>query len=282
MTNSTNITISLAELLRIAAGDSKALNRVTARELGLVETINGNTVFVDMNGHAFLLDGINPARRVLLGYPIDEQETLLRYNPLNLAWQKCIEDLTVTDNPPEIIPAADVSAAWYFIPGAPAYGTGDAHVSESASVMSADGWTRPIRRGDVVKIILDAERHEHGDKESPWVIVYVDCEKIHGGTLTLGVVLNTHGDTIYHVGDMLSIEGLLANKGWNINICDLTNAEYEDAARRATEYANMVSTCFGGVEYIAPMPTPPHQACRRSSNPTNRNTANAGQHRWYE
>lgn len=253
-----SITISTAELLRIAAGDRESLNSVTARELGLTEPINGNAVFVDTNGHVFLLDEINPAKCVLLGYPIDEQKALSRYNPLNPAWQKCIEDSAATDNPPEIIPAADVATAWHFIPGAPAYDTGgDVHVSESASVMSADGWTRPIRRGDVVKIILDAERHEHGDKESPWVIVYVDCEKIHGGTLTLGVVLNTHGDTIYHVGDMLSIEGLLANKGWNINICDLTNAEYEDAARRATEYANMVSTCFGGVEYIAPMPTPP-------------------------
>lgn len=58
------------------------------------------------------------------------------------------------------------------------------------------------------------------------------------------------------MGDILSIEGLLASEGWNINICDLTNAEYEDVARRAAEHASIVSTCFGGVEYITPTPTP--------------------------
>lgn len=219
MIDDANITISMAELLLIAAGDKETLNLVTTRELGLTENINGNAVVADANGRVFLLSGVYPARCVLSGYLIDEQEALSKYEPLNPAWQKCIEDSAATNNPPEIIPAADVAAAWHFIPGAPAYDTGgDVHVSESASVMSADGWIRPIRRGDVVKIILDAERHENGDKESPWVIVYVDCEKIHGGTLTLGVVLDTHGDTIYHVGDMLSIEGLLADKGWNINI----------------------------------------------------------------
>ena len=73
-----SITISTAELLRIAAGDGEMLSRAVAREPGWNESINGNAVFVDMDGRAFLLDEIDPARRVLLGYPIDEQEVLSR------------------------------------------------------------------------------------------------------------------------------------------------------------------------------------------------------------
>lgn len=253
-----NITISTAELLRIAAGDREALNRVATRELGLRDIFRRSSVVADVSGRVYLLDGIDASRQVLLGFPIDERKALSKYGHRDLTWSHCIEDSPATDNPPEDISAADVTAAWNFISDMPTRNAGDAHISESADVMSVDGWMRPARRGDVVKIILDLERHDNGDKNSPWVIVYVTCEKRGGGMLTLGVVLDVHGDTTHKVGDVLSIEGLLADEdGWNVNIRDLTNAEHEAMVRRADEYARIVAACFGGVDYIelAPAPT---------------------------
>lgn len=252
-----NITISTAELLRIAAGDRESLNHVTTRELGLKDIFRRSSVVADTSGRVYLLDGINTSRQVLLGFPIDEQKALSKYGHRDPIWSHCIEDSTVTDNPPEDIPAADVTAAWNFISDMPTRNAGDTHISESAEVMSVDGWVRPARRGDVVKIILDLERYDNGDKNSPWVIVYVTSEKRGWGMLTLGVVLDAHGDTTHKVGNMLSIEEVLADEeGWNICICDLTNAEHEEMVRRADEYARIVAACFGYIEYVELAPSP--------------------------